>query len=169
MIIFVAIFLVILVFIIFQIKEKNDTIFFQKTNKDIFDNAVFPSYEAFFKPAISTYADDLKIRRILGSDVNSFRITPVLHKFTSFYAVMYFKAICDNVGKEEELNNKYSQKLSKCAESDICDKYQKYYNAFFPKNDFVKTKLKRMSDNELIIAFAIPRDCIFDFNNETIF
>ena len=166
-----TILLIILLFAIIGIKERKENAIFQKTNKDLFDNAAFPQYEPFFKDAILTYAEDLKICRLLGSDARSFRVASVAYKFTPYYAAMYFKAQCDSIGDDEELNKKYSKKFSKCAEFDT-PKYLTtvcFGSELFPRKDFVRVKLKRMPENELVIVFAIPRDCIFDFNGETIF
>lgn len=161
--------LLVIIFIILKVKENQDNAIFQNTNKNLFDNVAFPYYEPFFKNTILTYAEDLKISRLLGSDANSFRVAPVAYKFSPYYAIMYFKANCEHIGNIKELNEKISPKFQKCAEFDISNKYQQKCGTPFPRKDFVRVKFEKESANGLLIGFAIPRDCIFDFDDVTMF
>ena len=157
--------LILAVFIAIRIKDKKDAEVYKADCENRFYNSVFPQYETFFKAALVMFADKLKICRGLGSTVESYLISKSGMEIFPTYATMNFTIISEGIKVTDEFQKKYTENISRAAELNIINTYNKIYGGAADVKGFVKTKIRTISPTEIKITFAIQRNCIYNFED----
>lgn len=157
--------LIIVVCIIFWAKDKKDDANYRAICENRYYNSVFPQYETFFKSALVSFADKLKICKGLGSTVESYLISKSGMEIFPTYATMSFTVISEGIKITDEFRKKYIENVSRAAELNILNAYNKTYGGADDVKGFVKTKIRTISPTEIKITFAIQRNCIYNFED----
>ena len=157
--------LIMAVFIAIRVKDKKDAEVYKSACENRFYASVFPHYETFFKSAIVSFADKLKICRGLGSTVESYLISKSGMEIFPTYATMSFTIISEGIKVTDEFRKKYIENISRAAELNILNAYNKTYGGADDVKGFVKTKIRMISPTEIKITFAIQRNCIYNFED----
>lgn len=160
-----TILIIIVIGIIFWAKDKKDNANYRAICENRYYNYVFPQYELFFKSALVSFADKLKICRGLGSTVDSYLISKSGMEIFPTYAIMSFTVISEGIKVTDEFRKKYIENLSRAAEVNILNVYNKTYGVTSDAKGFVKTKIRTISPTEIKITFAIQRNCIYNFED----
>lgn len=157
--------IIVVISIIFLVKDRKEDTIYRAVCENRFYASVFPQYETFFKTALVTFADKLKIRRGLGSTIESYLISKSGMEIFPTYATMSFSVISEGIKLTDEFRKKYIENISRAAELNILNAYNKFYGGASDVKGFVKTKIRMISPTEIKITFAIQKNCIYNFED----
>lgn len=162
---FITFLLLMAIGIIYWAKDKKNEEAYKVTCENRFYASVFPQYENFFKGALITFADKLKICRGLGSDIESFSILKTKTEYFPTYAVMHFTIMSEGVTITDDFRKRYLKNISRAAEINMLTAYRKKYGDCGDAKGFIETKIRVKSPTEIEISFGIVKNCIYNFDD----